>query len=99
MMSSSGSGAMAVLLSERRFSGGEGRGGCGGSGPWSGVGGEEIGDAFDFVLLVFFFPLLQGTLLHRVMLIGRSQISLIRRENGKWKMENWTRTIWMDEYN
>jgi hypothetical protein len=74
---------MAVLLSERRFSGGEGRGGCGGSGPWSGVGGEEIGDAFDFVLLVFFFPLLQGTLLHRVMLIGRSQISLIRRENGK----------------
>jgi len=45
-MSSSGSGAMAVLLSERRFSGGEGRGGCGGSGPWGGGGGEEIGDAF-----------------------------------------------------
>jgi hypothetical protein len=42
MMSSSGSGAMAVLLSERRFSGGEGRGGWGGSGPWSGVGARRL---------------------------------------------------------
>jgi hypothetical protein len=33
---------MAVLLSERRFSGGEGRGDCGGSGPWSGVGARRL---------------------------------------------------------